>query len=137
MSPFYGCCCCYNSYHAGSYPGLTSTWFLMLFSGYILAIDELSCQILFHSLIPIISTNVFTTPEEFFYLNTMFMLSFFQNSDNEPWNRVTNFFQDLSAPSTHIECYSIALSDDLHIAQCSVPFTSLKANYSSLISLPK
>lgn len=109
----------------------------MLFSGYILAIDKLSCQILFHSLISNISTNVFTAPEEFFHSNTTFMLSFFQNSDNEPWNCVTNFLQDLSPPNPHIKCYSIALSDDLCLAQFSVPFTSLKAKYSSQISLPK
>ena len=78
---------------------------LLLLSGCIWVISKPCCQTPFHSLISNISTKLSTSPYGILCLNITFLLSFFQKSNNELCNCVTNFFQNLSVPRAHTTWY--------------------------------
>lgn len=78
---------------------------LFFLSGSIWVISKPCCQTPFHSLISNISTRLSASPCGIRSLNITFMLSFFQKSNNELCNCVTNFFQNLSVSRAHTKCY--------------------------------
>lgn len=88
----------------------------------ILAILWDCCQTPFHSLISNVSIKFSTSPCGILSLNITFMLSFFQKSNNEPCNCVTNFFQNLSLPNAHTKCCTVSTWEALHSEKFTIPF---------------
>ena len=98
--------------------GLTSIFFF-----YNLSILKACCQTPFHGLIFNISIQPSASPRGILSLNITFMLSFFQKSNNDSCNCVTNFFQNLSLPNAHIKCYTVSRSEALYSAKFTLLFT--------------
>lgn len=104
--------------------GLTWTFFFWLHFGHLKCFHQTS----FHSLIFNISTKLSTPPCRILSLNVTFMFSFFQKSNNEACNCVTNFFQNLSLPSAHTKCDPVGTWEALCSAKCGIPFSFQIAN---------
>lgn len=76
----------------------------------------------FYNLISNISTKLFTSSCGILSLNITFMLAFFQKSNNEPCNCVTNFFQNLSLPTAHTKCYTLSTWEAVYSANLPSSF---------------
>lgn len=92
------------------------------FFSYNLAILKACCQTPFHSLVFNISIKLSESPCGTLFLNITFMLSFFQKSNNDPCNCVTNFFQNLSLPNAHTKCYTVSGWEALYSAKFTLLF---------------